>query len=140
MDIDNTNVIPNFNNESNEDLKFSFQIVEESSKTIIIQPIGRIHTYNANHFEDVINKLIDQGYIDLFFDMSNTSYISAVGIGSFFNLLNRAKSLGGGIILDRIQPHVLEVFNLPGFADIFTINGVKNEVQKKLIKEAEILD
>ena len=134
MNKDDTKIIPELKKEWSEDLKLSYQTVDASSITIIISPIGSIHTYNAGHFEQDINKLIDQGYIYLFFDMSNTTYVSALGIGTFLNILNRVKSIGGDIVLDRILPHVLEVFNLPGFSNIFTINGVNSEESNKLGK------
>lgn len=131
MNINDTKIIPELNKDWSEELKLSYQTVDESSVTIIIKPLGSIHTYNARHFEEDVNELMDQGYIYLFFDMSNTTYVSAFGIGIFLNILKRVKSLGGDIVLDRILPHVLEVFNLPGFTDIFTISGVKYEDSKK---------
>ena len=134
MNIDDTKIIPEFKKEWSEDLKLSYQTVDESSVTIIISPIGSIHTYNAGHFEEDVNKLINQGYIQLFFDMSNTIYISALGIGTFLNILNRVKSLGGDIVLDRMLPNVLEVFNLPGFAKAFKITSLNSEESKKIRK------
>jgi len=136
MNINDTKIIPELNLARSEELKLSYQTVDESPVTIIVKPLGSIATYNAKHFEEVINELIDQGYIYLFFDMSNTVYVSAFGIGTFLNILKRVKNIGGDIVLDRVLPNVLEVFNLPGFADVFTINGVKYEDRAK----EEILD
>ena len=136
MNINDTKLYPGLKKMCVEELKLSFQTVDESAVTIIIKPIGSINTYNASHFEEEVNELINQGYIHLFFDMSNTRYVSASGIGSFLNILQRVKSFGGDIVLDRILPHVLEVFNLPGFENLFPINGVKRINRDKLSQKS----
>ena len=121
MNLTDIEVIPNFNNNIREGLKFSLQFVKTSSNIIIIKPIGSINIYNAAYFQDRINMIIDHGYTQLVFNMADIKYVSATGIGSFMHILNSVKKYGGNIALVEMQYQVLEVFQLPGFAGSFTI-------------------
>lgn len=105
-----------------EGLKCSFEIAETSADTVIIKPVGSINSYNAVYFQNKMEKLIDTGFKYLVFDMRNTKYVSAVGIGSFIHILERLKVNGGAITLNGMQNQVIEVFQLPGFAEYFDIN------------------
>jgi len=109
-----------------DDLKLAFQPLSELSNSILIEPLGSINSCNAVYFEKRIITLIGEEYIHLVFNMRNTNYVSAVGIRSFIHLLKKVKKIGGNIILDRLQSNVLEIFQLPGFIDIFTINSEIN--------------
>ena len=128
MDVNKSNNSAETASEFSDDLRFSFRSDKESSNRILIEPIGSINFLNAVYFEKRINTLIDEGYIHLFFDMNNTKYVAAVGIGSFIHLSARVKKMGGAIVLERMKADVLVVFQLPGFVDYFIINdGISSD-------------
>ena len=109
-----------------EDLKCSFEITETSTNEVIIKPVGCINSYNATFFQERMEKVINTGCKHLVFDMSNTKYVSAVGIGSFIHIFEILKMNGGDIVLNNMQKHVVEVFQLPGFAEYFDIDPNAN--------------
>ena len=122
MEKEISKIIGNYSEDQVKDIKFSFDLVEESSDTIIVTPVGSINSYNTVFFQNTMEQLIDNGYKNLVFNMSSTKYVSAVGLGSFIHVSEKAKGLLGRISLNNMQKQVLNIFQLPGFSDYFSID------------------
>ena len=122
-------ILKNFSNDIREDLSFALKFISESAVTVIVELNGSITTYNAAYFQEKMNSLVDYGYTTLVFTMSRTKYVSAIGIGSFVHISERVKQYGGYIVLEQMQPQVLEVFQLPGFDHYFTVDETISSVR-----------
>ena len=119
----NNLIIPDFDSQTDDNLKLSLQKITEVPNTILITLNGNINTYNSNFFQNQISKIVDSGFINLIFLCEDLSYISSTGIGSFTTFLKLLRTKGGGIVLLKIQPKVYEVFQLLGFAQFFFIEN-----------------
>ena len=119
----NNLIIPDFDSQTDDNLKLSLQKITEVPNTILITLHGNINTYNSNFFQNQISKIVDSGFINLIFLCEDLSYISSTGIGSFTTFLKLLRTKGGGIVLLKIQPKVYEVFQLLGFAQFFFIEN-----------------
>ncbi|SEA93762.1 anti-sigma B factor antagonist [Pseudobutyrivibrio sp. ACV-2] len=92
--------------------------VKEGSKlTIAIE--GRLDTTTAPQLENVINEEIE-GVTDLTFDLKALDYISSAGLRV---LLSSQKIMNkqGNMVVKNSSEEVLEIFEVTGFSDIFTI-------------------
>ena len=92
--------------------------VKEGSKlTIAIE--GRLDTTTAPQLENVINEEIE-GVTDLTFDLKSLDYISSAGLRV---LLSSQKIMNkqGNMVVKNSSEEVLEIFEVTGFSDIFTI-------------------
>ena len=92
--------------------------VKEGSKlTIAIE--GRLDTTTAPQLENVINAEIE-GVTDLTFDLKALDYISSAGLRV---LLSSQKIMNkqGSMVVKNSSEEVLEIFEVTGFSDIFTI-------------------
>lgn len=52
-------------------------------------------------------------------DFSDLEYIASVGLGILIAQQRRLLDTDGGLVLSGLSPHLLEVFDLAGFGDVF---------------------
>ena len=117
----NNDIIPQFDNETNESLTITLQVVQGVEGCLIVVLSGYIDTYNTNFFQKQIQMVIDSGFTRLIFNCCNLNYVSSTGIGSFAAFLKTVKPKDGDIVLLSVQPKVYEVFQLLGFSQFFNI-------------------
>ncbi|MBQ6781380.1 MAG: anti-sigma factor antagonist [Treponema sp.] len=117
----NNELVPGFNDERDDSLKINLDRIPDVDKGLVIHLNGYIDTYNSSFFQKRIQKVVDNGYINLIFNCAALNYVSSTGIGSFTAFLKMVKPKGGDIVLLEIQPKVYEVFQLLGFSQFFNI-------------------
>ena len=88
---------------------------------------GRLDAYSSNQVEKTINSLIDEGLVKILINFKDTDYISSSGLRVMLASLKKLKKMDGNIKLVCLKPHVLEVFEIAGFTQIFDIYEVKEE-------------
>lgn len=117
----NNEFVPGFDDDKDDTLKISLEIIDGVDNGILVSLNGYIDTYNSVFFQKQVGKIISAGYVRLIFACSNLSYVSSTGIGSFTSFLKLVKPRSGDIVLMNIQPKVYEVFQLLGFSQFFHI-------------------
>jgi len=117
----NNDIIPQFENETNESLTITLQNVPGVEGCLILVLSGYIDTYNSNFFQKKVQRVIDAGFIRLIFNCGSLKYVSSTGIGSFTAFLKTVKPLDGDVVLLNVQSKVYEVFQLLGFSQFFNI-------------------
>lgn len=87
--------------------------------TLIISIEGRLDTTTAPQLENVVNAEIE-GASELIYDLKALDYISSAGLRV---LLSSQKVMNkqGSMIVKNVSEEVLEIFEVTGFSDIFTI-------------------
>ena len=92
-----------------------FDIEKREDGTIVLR--GRCH---AGYTEDVRETL--QGITDsCVIDFGSLEYIASAGLGVLLAAQKRLKSLGQGLVLMNLNPHIREVFRIAGFDKVFEI-------------------
>ena len=87
----------------------------EGSK-LTLAPQGRVDTLTAPELEAAI---VLDGVEELVFDMSGVDYVSSAGLRV---LLSAQKKMAGrSMTIANVSPAVKDVFEITGFADIFTL-------------------
>ena len=87
--------------------------------TLTISIEGRLDTTTAPQLENVVNVEIE-GASELIYDLKALDYISSAGLRV---LLSSQKVMNkqGSMIVKNVSEEVLEIFEVTGFSDIFTI-------------------
>jgi len=117
----NNDIIPQFDNETNESLTITLQQVPGIEDGLIILLSGYIDTYNSTFFQKQVQRVIEAGNIRLIFNCGSLNYVSSTGIGSFSAFLKMVKPLGGDVVLLNVQPKVYDVLQLLDFSQFFNI-------------------
>lgn len=81
---------------------------------LTLAPQGRVDTITAPEFEAALPA---EGVGELVLDLSAVDYMSSAGLRV---LLTAHKRMKGAMKVANVQPVVKEVFEITGFADIFT--------------------
>ncbi len=140
MKTEISEITGNFSKDQNRDIRCSFVLAEDSKDTITVNPVGSIDSYNNEYFQGKMVNLLDNGYINLVFNLSSTKYVSAVGIGAFVHVFEKAKKHAGRVIIKNMQKQVLEVFQLPGFSEYFSIDADNGSAVLEKSSKNQVVD
>ncbi|RJP22449.1 MAG: anti-sigma factor antagonist [Candidatus Omnitrophota bacterium] len=93
---------------------------------------GRIDGVTAPELQSQINTLIEVGNTKLLMELEQVDYLSSAGLRVFMNGQKLLKRAGGELILYKASQPVFEIFQLSGFANIFTILTTDEELRAYL--------
>lgn len=94
--------------------------VENTKLTAGIE--GRVDTVTAPQIEaEVISKL--DGISELELDLGSMSYISSAGLRVLLACQKKMNATGGKMVVRNPNEMVMEIFDVTGFADIFTLEN-----------------
>lgn len=88
----------------------------------IIKSNARINEGNVSEFDKEITECIDDAECDtLVVDMSETVYVSSSCLRVLLKAFKSFRRKGGKFILRNVQPPIMEILEITGFAGNFTI-------------------
>jgi anti-sigma B factor antagonist len=93
----------------------------------IVKVSGFLDAHTFEQLEEAINNLFAQGRYRLIVDLTNVDYISSAGAGVFIAALSESEENGGKIVLLNPTKAVLDVFDLLGLTQIFSVVGDRQE-------------
>lgn len=138
----NDSIIAGFDNEKNDSLTIEIAEIEKVPRGLKVSLYGFVDTYNTHFLQNQVTKIMKAGFVNLIFDCEALTYISSTGVGILSSFLSNVKNKGGNIIFLKVQDNILDIFQLLGFAKIFTIadtlekalvylTGIGEEAQEK---------
>lgn len=86
-----------------------------------IEIAGRVDVNSAPALEQLCSQLIDAGHNKIICDFSRNEYVSSAGLRVFLSGLKRCRKTGGNMVLCRLKPGVLEIFDMTGFTNLFPL-------------------
>ena len=89
--------------------------IAEGTK-LTLAPQGRVDTLTAPDLEAAV---VLDGVEELVFDLSGVEYVSSAGLRVL--LASQKRMAGRSMTIANVCPAVREVFEITGFADIFTL-------------------
>ena len=92
-----------------------FAIEKREDGTIVL--LGRCHAGYTEEVREMLQGITDSCVIDF----GSLDYIASAGLGVLLAAQKRLKSLGQGLVLMNLNPHIREVFRIAGFDKIFEI-------------------
>lgn len=84
---------------------------------------GSVDSLTADHLTSSLGAQIGAGRIHLVADFTAVDYTSSAGLRSLLGTVKDSRRLGGDLRLAAVQPSVLRVLSLSGFASIIKIFG-----------------
>ncbi len=89
--------------------------------TVTFKTPVRLDTVTAPKASEELKALTAVGVNRLVIDMSETEYISSMGLRTIFEIQKLVQKAGGVLAVRNVQPMVQKVFEITGFADILNI-------------------
>ncbi|NJK81759.1 MAG: anti-sigma factor antagonist [Chloroflexaceae bacterium] len=96
--------------------------VDETDDTAVLPINGRLDASNVALINKEAQKIIERGVRYLIIDLCNVYFMSSSGLRILLIIRKELMTLGGELHLACLQSHVLEVFELTGFTQVFTIH------------------
>ena len=85
-----------------------------------IKTLKKIDASGAPKLDAELKTAIDGGELELIIDMTETTYISSVGLRAFASAQKKMNKLGGSMVLKGAQDCIKEIFEVTGFGGILT--------------------
>lgn len=98
-----------------------------SPEAVTLALAGRLDGTTASAFETRVLTHIEAGDTNLVLDLADLAYISSVGLRVFLIAAKRVKPVDGRIVLCSLQPSIKQVFDIAGFAGMFTFAATRDE-------------
>jgi len=97
-----------------------------------VKPEGRINMPTARAMEEALNGLFDEGRTRVVVDFTVAVYITSLGLKTLLVAQRRARALGGDLQLAGLGPRMMEIFEMAGFEQLFTIHASAAEAVEGL--------
>jgi len=88
---------------------------------------GRLDTFGASQLNNALKKFIKKEDIHVIINMKDVHYLGSGGIDVFLQIDDELKKRGGDLHLCNINHYPLEVLEMAGLNDIFSIHPGKEE-------------
>jgi anti-sigma B factor antagonist len=123
----NDDIVSVCDDEAAHGIKLKLQQIEDMEGGLIVHVSGYINTYNSVLFQKRVEQSIEAGFNRLIVEMSQVTYVSNTGWGVLTHLLRLLRSRNGHMVLNRLQPKVLEVARLLGLSQFFIVRSSLDE-------------
>ena len=95
---------------------------EKKKDGIVILAIeGRLDARTAPLFEQQVAPMLDGEERNFLLDLAHLDYISSAALRRLLVLAKKAEGKGGRVALLSLQGHILEIFEMSGFSQLFPI-------------------
>jgi len=105
---------------------------ETIDDVVVLHMSGQMREVGADALREELDKVQEEGYSKLIFDLANVSFISSTGLGQMMRAFRNAKSANGYVRVANPQPLVEEVFR---FTKLHTLIGIFPSVEEALAAE-----
>jgi len=101
---------------------FKMESKDLGGEIVLVKVSGYIDAHTFEELENEIQSKFSSNQFKLIIDLSDVPYISSAGAGVFIGAFPQAQENDGSIILLNPSKNVLDVFELLGLTEIFTIS------------------
>ena len=100
---------------------------ERAGGTVILGPKGRLDSNSSKSFEERVMALLDGGKAAMLIDFAELDYVSSAGLRVLLMAAKRSKAADGRLALCALSTPIREVFDMSGFAKLFSIYPSRGE-------------
>jgi anti-sigma B factor antagonist len=101
---------------------FKYQIEKTSESGPVVKLTGRLMDEETAHtMLKTVENLIDDGNYKLTLDLAKLEYLNSSGLNSLVNLLTKARSKGGDVVLTALSEKVKSLFIVTKLNTVFTV-------------------
>ena len=90
-------------------------------EAIVYKTERRIDTKTAPKLAEDLTKLADEGHFNVVIDMSETSYISSVGLRALLAMQKKVNANDGSMVIRGAGDAIREIFDVTGFSGFLTL-------------------
>lgn len=94
---------------------------EQKNDHTLVVLAGQLDTLTAVEFEKEVAGLVSGADKHILLDCGGLSYVSSAGLRLLLTLQKGMKAKAGTLVLEKVQPDVMDIFKVTGFASILTI-------------------
>lgn len=98
----------------------------------LVSVSGRLDQSQANDLEDILQKLLLEGYNRLVIDLSEVTYVNSGGLRCLVTIWREAREHGGNVVLCNLSERISQVFAIVGFDKVFEIYSSRAEALESL--------
>lgn len=100
---------------------------ERDGEVLILVPVGRLDSANADSFESVVMDHVGKGVRRMIVDFSRLDFVSSSGSRVLLIVAQALKAEAGALVLCAMRDHIKEVFEVSGFSQIIAIRDSREE-------------
>ncbi|MFI3240404.1 MAG: STAS domain-containing protein [Bacteroidales bacterium] len=98
-------------------------VITKQDDHILASVEGRVDTITSKDFETVVNSLLKEENSNIILDCDKLSYVSSSGLRTFLIFQKGLNAKGGKLTLRSLSEPIKEIFEITGFASIFSIEN-----------------
>lgn len=95
--------------------------VEKKKNHAKLSVTGDVTIKTVTAMKKTVKDLIDEGFINMVFDLSGARYVDSSGLGFFIGTLKTLKEKHGALHITGLNDHIKGLFNLINLTNIFEI-------------------
>jgi len=92
---------------------------------MVLEAAGRVDSRTSPQLDQYLAELMADGERQLLLDLQAVDYLSSAALRVLLATEKKLSATGGKLVLSSLQPHVVEVFALSGFGQLFHIADSK---------------
>jgi len=96
-------------------------IVKKKDPAVILSIHGHFNAGAAPEFERIFNQYLDAGERRFVLNLDELTFISSAGLCSILAAAKKIKERDGNLVVCALQGEALKVFEISGFAALFSI-------------------
>jgi len=96
-------------------------IVSKKSSAIILSIRGHFNSGASPEFERIFNQRLDAGERHFILNLAELTFISSAGLCSILAAAKKIREQDGNIVICALQGEALKIFEISGFAALFTL-------------------
>jgi anti-anti-sigma factor len=93
---------------------------------------GRMDAITTSTYDSYMENIINDGEIKIVMDFGELDYISSAGLRSVLTTAKKLKTVNGMLAFANLSGMVNEVFEISGFASMFSIYNTEDEAIEKM--------
>jgi len=93
----------------------------------VVEVKGRLDTTNYLELENELNIQIQKGEHSILVDCGALDYVSSSGLRVFLIAFKELNKLKGKFVLCNLHESILEIFEISGFVNIFSVYSTRQE-------------
>jgi len=115
-------------------MEFSYKITSETP-VVKVELHGRLmDKIHAAGWLAKMDELIASGKTNFIINMAGMDYMNSSGLNTMVNMLTKARSKGGEVLVANVSPKVKELFIITKLNTLFTVSENMAEAEKHFMK------
>lgn len=95
-------------------------VAEKEGKTTVALS-GQLDTLTSVEFEKTVTEIINSSTKHVILNCEGLSYISSAGLRLLLSLQKAIKVKTGTLVLEKVEPSIMDILKITGFASFLTI-------------------